>query len=158
MKLKQIFCVALALLMMTGCSHYRRASFQPAISTDVAQVSLVQTAQAINQSLHDLNQIKRATLPVGKKLVDIRRYAMPGHASVDWAGGVEPLLKKIVGMQHYKLVVLGQAPAIPVLVTISAQDKAVVDILRDIDLQAGDRASLRVLSARRVVELRYQRA
>ncbi len=149
--------VLVAVLINSGCVH-RQYSLQPAAGSDTAEVALAQTAQAINESLHNLNQIKRATLPPGKSLVDVDSYTMPGRVSVDWSGPIVPLLQQLAGMQHYQLVVLGQEPAIPVVVSIFAKDKAAIDILRDIDLQAGDRASLRVLPARRVVELRYQRA
>ena len=51
--------------------------------------------------------------------------------------------------------VLGQAPAVPVLISLDVNDESLAEILRDIDYQAGKKASIHVYSNSQVIELRY---
>jgi defect-in-organelle-trafficking protein DotD len=80
---------------------------------------------------------------------------LEAHASVDWSGPVDELTMRIAKAAHYRTRVLGKAPAIPVLVSVRSEDKSLVDILRDIDYQAGQKADIHVYPNSRIVELRY---
>ncbi|MCL5261667.1 MAG: DotD/TraH family lipoprotein, partial [Gammaproteobacteria bacterium] len=79
-------------------------------------------------------------------------------ASIDWSGPVGPLVKKIATASNYKLRVLGTPPAIPILVSISAKDTPLADILRDATFQCGNKANIVVYPASRTIELRYVKA
>ena len=58
-------------------------------------------------------------------------------------------------MTRYKLKVLGATPSIPVVVSITASNSVVADILKDAGLQAGKKANLVVYPGSRIIELRY---
>ena len=45
--------------------------------------------------------------------------------------------------------------ALPILVNLSVKDDKLVEILRNIDYQAGDKATIHVYPHRRMVELHY---
>ena len=78
-------------------------------------------------------------------------------ASVDWSGPIEPLLKRIAKLAHYRLERIGHHPAIPILVTVSSQNTSLGYIIRDINLQAGEKANILVYPGIKTIELRYAR-
>ena len=77
------------------------------------------------------------------------------RASVDWSGPIGELTDRIAKAAHYKLHVLGQPPAVPVLVSLDVNNDTLAAILRNIDYQAGKKASLHVYPKLKVIELRY---
>ena len=75
--------------------------------------------------------------------------------TVSWVGPVEQITKTLSDRASYTFEVLGDQPPVPVVVNINVTNKPIVDVLRDIGLQLGTRANVRVDSNRRVVELHY---
>jgi defect-in-organelle-trafficking protein DotD len=51
--------------------------------------------------------------------------------------------------------VLGNAPAIPLLVTVYAQNKSLAEVLRNVGYQCGRRANVIIFPENRTIELRY---
>lgn len=143
-------CIGLSACMRSNITTPRKL-----ISSDPAEVTLAEAAVSVSHSLQNLDEIKRANTKPSKRLVSMRRYRMPGRVSVDWSGPIEPILRRIVHGQGYRLRVIGVKPAIPVMVTLSDRDTPVTDVIRDIDFQAGSKASVRVFTKTHVVELRY---
>lgn len=128
---------------------------QNAPSTDAA-IKIAEAAHAVSTSLNELAAIEKATRPIpNKKLVTPNIYDLQTRASIDWAGPITPLLKNVASASHYRLVVLGNAPAIPVLINLTAKDQPIAHILRAIDYQAGQKAKVEVYPGRKTIELRY---
>ena len=127
--------------------------------SDNASAKLAETATAVSQSLNQLKAIEKASTPPinGKPLPYPTTYDMAELTSIDWSGPIEPLLKRIAFMCDYKLRIIGRRPAIPILVTISAQNTPVGYILRDANFQAATKANVNVFPAIHVIELRYGR-
>ena len=126
--------------------------------TDAATVSLAQAAVSVSQTLGELGEATRADTPDEKRLVNASRYLLPGTASIDWNGPVEPLLTKVIKGSGYRLRVIGSEPAIPVLVSLNVKNSRLTDVLRDLDFQIGKKADIRVVSGKHTVELRYHKA
>lgn len=80
---------------------------------------------------------------------------MSGTADIDWTGPIEPLVRKLADMTDYKVKVLGNSPAIPIIVSISQEDAVIADILKNAGMQAGKRANIVVFPANRIIEVRY---
>lgn len=126
--------------------------------SDDASVRLVEAASSVSNSLNELAQIEAASTPpaaVGKPLPESESYALQSKASVDWSGPIEPLLERIARMSNFQLRVLGKEPPIPVLVSLSAKNITLAQMLRDAALQAGNKADVLVYSNSRIIELRY---
>ncbi len=82
---------------------------------------------------------------------------MGGTVDIDWTGPIEPLVQKLANMTDYRLKVLGNTPAIPIIISIS-QDKAIIaDLLKNAGMQAGKRANIVVFPANRIIEIRYSK-
>ena len=82
-------------------------------------------------------------------------YNLQTRASIDWNGPIEELVEKISNAAHYRLRIIGNAPAIPVLINMNVKDQSLAEILRNIDYQAGTRANIYVYPRNQVIELRY---
>ena len=88
--------------------------------------------------------------PVGNAPLEMRR-AM----TVQWVGPVEELVKTLAQRGNYSFIVVGSAPPIPVIVSVDANNTPIIDILRDVGLQMGMRADVRVDGRKKIVEIHY---
>lgn len=155
-------------LTITGCTITEGSptgtSGIAVISNDTevkeAESRLADAASSISDSLRQLAEIERATHPQAKlpSPPAAELIGMEQLASVQWTGPVGPLAEKIARATHYKLRVLGKSPAIPILISISAKDTPLADILRDVTFQCGSKANIVVYPASRTIELRYAKA
>lgn len=125
-------------------------------SIDV-QSLMTESADSVSRSLTKLAKIEQATHPNAKlpPAPDPVSVHLAEMASVDWNGPIEPLVKKIAGASGYKVRILGNAPTIPILISVNAKNTPLADILRDITYQAQHHATVVLYAKQRVIELRY---
>jgi defect-in-organelle-trafficking protein DotD len=153
--------IFLGVLAMVGCHKTPTDTLKkPPMNapSDDASVRLVEAASSVSNSLNELAQIEAAsTAPgaTGKPLPESESYALQSKASVDWSGPIEPLLQRIAKISGFQLRILGKEPPIPVLVSLSAKNVTLAQMLRDAALQAGNKADVLVYSSSRIIELRY---
>lgn len=88
--------------------------------------------------------------PIGDAPVELRRAI-----TVNWVGPVEPIVKSLADRASYNFVNVGNAPPVPIVVTVDAVNRPVIEILRDVGLQLGLRANLKVNAQERVIEIHY---
>ena len=171
MKINKLSLIPLILATMTlaGCASdskrvvdlnlkYITSSSAPVKTTNKhAQSQLAQATTSVSHSLQQLSAIEIATHPRAKlpHPKNAAAIGMAQQASLDWTGPVEPLLKRIAAATHYKLRVLGSKPAIPVVVSITARNKTLAEILRNATFQVERKAKIVVYSKKKVIELRY---
>jgi len=162
MKTKSFFTITALLLVtqLVGCSSSTKSDV--AIVThdqdlQAAGIKLTAAAESVSRSLQELAKIDRAVNPQIKlsNSVDPDRIGMGQIGSIDWSGPVGPVVQKIADATHYKLKILGSSPAVPILVSVTAKDVPLADILRNIEFQCGRRANIVVYPARNIIELRY---
>ena len=125
-----------------------------------AQAQLAEAAQSVNSSMQQLSAIQLATPPSIKMAPPVNAYAvgMSQQSSLDWTGPVKPLLQKVASASGYHVRVLGTTPAIPLIVTINANDQTLADILRDTTYQVAKKARIKLYPKSKVIELRYLRS
>lgn len=75
--------------------------------------------------------------------------------TVNWVGPVEPIAKTLAERAGYNFLAIGNQPPIPVVVSLDVQNRPLVEVLRDLGLQLGMRADIKVDAERRVVEIHY---
>lgn len=170
MNIKPLIPICLIAALLASCGSSKKPMKFTLITTDSApvksidrnsQVQLANAAVAVDKSLQELSQIEMATHPRVqlKRPLNPKSIGMERRASVNWNGPLESLLKKIAHAAHYKLNVLGEEPAVPILVNVSARNKTLAAIFRDITFQASNRVSIALYPGRnktqRVIELRY---
>ncbi len=124
-----------------------------------ASIKLAEAANSVSRSLIELARIEKEARPSQQKhLVNITNYNLQARASLDWSGPIEELMSRLAKASFYRLRVLGNEPAIPVLININSQDQQLADIFRNIDYLAGDKANVRIYPKSKIVELRYAKA
>jgi defect-in-organelle-trafficking protein DotD len=157
---KLVRCAVLSVVfLLAGCQSSHGGVYSvPNIKDDPAGIALAEAAVSVSQSLNEMSEIKRASTPTNKRMVSDGRYNIAGKVSIDWSGPIEPILAKLARVPYpaYHFRVVGRKPAIPVVVTLNAHETLLCDVLRDMDFQASDRASIRVSAQSRVLELRYE--
>ena len=155
------FLCSVLCLNLTGCNSALSKSTdyntaRTPINNDIA-AELLAAAKSVESSLALLarNQDDSNIPLLNTAPLLTPEGGMSGTADIDWTGPIEPLVRKLADMTDYKLKILGNAPAIPIIVSIS-QDKAIIaDILKNAGMQAGKRANIVVFPANRVIEVRY---
>ncbi len=158
MNIRSILSLCLVLLL-TGCATTPKPPVTPA--PDDTVVGLAEAASSVSQSLSDLRAVEvSASPPINNKRMPYpTSYDMNAErVSLDWSGPIEPVLRRIANMKNYQFRVIGTRPAIPVLVTVMAKNTPLGYVLRDLNFQAGNKASLWVYPGVRIIELRYGKA
>lgn len=125
--------------------------------SDDASIKLAEAANSVSDSMLQMAKTEKIlTPPQADNVLTIpNTNNLNAHASVDWSGPIQEVTKRIAEAANYNLRVLGTEPAIPVLVSINLKDYSLGDILRYIDYQAANKASIHVYPNSKVVELRY---
>lgn len=148
-------------VLITGCAP-PRAQTQIVSSDggldDTAQIKLAEASASVSHSLVELAEIEKAVHP-GARIPappDPAAIGMSRLASVNWTGPVEPLIRKIAAITHYRVRILGRRPAIPALVFINAKNTPLADILRDASFQVQKKAEVALYPRSRVIEIRYR--
>lgn len=143
-------------VLIAGC-HHSFKKMPVNYPSDDASIKLAEAAVSVSDSMLEMARIEKVIIPQDKDntLTIPSAYNLQARASVDWAGPIEELTARVANSAHYKLHVLGKMPSIPVLISITAKDKSLASLLRDIDYQAGKKADIHVYPNRQIVELRY---
>ena len=140
---------------LTGCAQYK-VDQQLVAEPDPVALRLSSAVDKASAALQTLASVEQSRNP-GANLqmppsapVELRRTI-----SVEWTGSIEPITRTRADRAGYQMQVNGNRPPVPVVVSLVAHDKSVVEVLRDVGLQAGQRADVVVDPERRVVELNY---
>lgn len=149
--------LAVTILSLSACGPVdQRFNPQIVASPDKASMLLAEAADRASTALETLAAVEQArspdiaVAPISNAPVELRR-AM----TVNWVGPVEPISKTLADRAGYKFVSLGEAPPVPIVVSIDVENKPVIDILRNLGLQLGQRADIKVDGERKVVEIHY---
>lgn len=159
--LKRFFLMVLGVVLLGGCSALRTPADQPknqSLSSHQAiEDQLLQAALSIEQSLGILAAAEKADNPpvFDSALLTTTEGGMGAKIDLEWTGPIGPLVQKIADLTHYRLKFLGKEPAIPILISLSAKDTAIAEVLQNASLQAGKRASVLVFPTDKIIEVRY---
>ncbi len=147
-------------LALAGCQSLdldwtkERAGKEPAaVVSDPADIRIAEAVVSAQEALTRLAEERAAgAAPV----VDIPRLVTPElqtRVTLDWLGPLERLAERLAAEIGYDFVVAGSRPPAPVMVEIEVKDEPAIFVLRDVGLQAKDRAVLTVDATRMVVRL-----
>lgn len=168
MKINNIIIIASAILI-AGCTqspprqqvnlHYVPVNKVPAEANNQdAQLQIAEAASSVGKSLQQLSAMQMAIAPkVEVPDIDPKTTGMTQVASLDWYGPVLPLLEQIGKATGYQVKVLGNEPAIPIIISMSVNSQVMADILRNVAYQAHNKATISVNPAKRTIELQYIR-
>ena len=148
--------LANALAACAPLNFNQKVDQQMVAEPDQVSLRLASAADRATAALATLASVEQARTPaVAIQSVPSAPQELRRSVSVEWVGPIEPLTQKLAQRAGYRFQVNGSAPAAPVVVHVAAKQKSVVEVLRDVGLQAGTRADIAVDVDQKVVELNY---
>lgn len=159
--------ILLSFFLLAGCTALRSPTegiltCEDELATDpsahnTVEAQLAASAKSIERSLMVLASAQEADDPpiITTGPLITPEGGMGGTANIDWTGPIAPLLDRIAKMTDYRLKVLGNEPAIPIVITITGKRMILAEILQNASFQAAKRAHVLVYPTTRVIELRY---
>lgn len=129
---------------------------QVAAPPDQVSLMLAQAADRASNALETLAAIEQARAPkVALEPIHGAPPELRRAVTVNWVGPAGQIARKMAERASYNFITLGAKPPVPVVVSLDVENMPVIEILRSIGLQMGQRATIKVDSRRRVVELHY---
>jgi len=152
--------VLLAPLSLGACGYFPKgfSNDAPQVVAQPDQVSamLAEAAGKASTALQTLASVEQARTPrvsvspIGDAPTELRRAV-----TLNWVGPVDLITQTLASKAGYEFQSVGEKPGTPVVVTINAVNQPVIEVLRDIGLQLGKRADVRVDGDTRMVEIHY---
>ena len=125
-------------------------------TTAVGDPADIRIAEAVVSAQEALTRLAEDRAAGAAPAVDVPRLVTPElqtRVTLDWLGPLERLAERLAGDIGYDFVVAGPRPPAPVMVGIEVKDEPAIFVLRDIGIQAKDRAVLTVDAGRMIVRL-----
>ncbi len=148
--------LACALAVSVGACEPIRRNPQVVTSPDKVSLMMAEAADKASNSLQTLAAIEQAKSPgVAVQPIVNAPEELTRAMTITWVGPPDQLLRKLADRSSYNFIALGNRPPVPLVVNVDVQNEPVIEILRDIGLQLGVRADVRVDSERKIIELHY---
>lgn len=160
-RFKYLITALIGSALLAGCGSTKKDGFsngapQLVAPPDNVSAMLADAADRASNALETLAAVEYARTPtqqiapVSNAPVELRRAI-----TVNWIGPVETITKKMADRAGYSFRAMGARPPVPIVVSVDAQNMPVIDVLRDIGLQLGAQADVRVDSGQKSVEVHY---
>lgn len=151
--------IVLSVFLLAGCETpelFSAGSPQIAATPDPVSARLAEAAERASKSLETLASVEYAKTPAQSVTpVNDAPPQLKRAITVNWVGPVEPITQTLANRSSYSFRTLGNTPSTPIVVSIDVENTPIVDVLRDIGLQLGQRADIKVDVAAQTVELHY---
>lgn len=151
--------VVMCTLGVSACGYHQpQVVRDPQVVTEPDRVSLMlaEAADKASNALETLAAVEQSKSPgVSVEPVHNAPTELMRAMTVTWMGPAEGLLKRAADRASYTYLAIGDEPPSPLTVNIDAENTPVIEILRDVGLQLGVRADVKVDGTRRMVELHY---
>lgn len=161
LKQNNLLIAAMTILLLSGCALRPMPVEDPQLvaSPDSVSVRLAEAADRASRSLETLAAVEQAASPeVDIASIPAAPQELRRTINIDWYGPVEQVARILADRASYNFQSFGNVPPTPIVVTITSRNRQVIDVLRDVGLQLGSMAQLKVDAQRRVVELYYPSA
>lgn len=143
-------------LLLAACTTHGPVDQQLVAEPDPIGLRLASAVDKASAALQTLASVEQARNPGASiQQVPYAPQELRRSVTVSWVGPIEPIMRHLADRAGYDLQVKGDTPPAPVVVTLNVREKSVIETLRDVGLQAGQRADVVVDPEHRVVELNY---
>lgn len=147
-------------LILANCNTLQSWSTQrdPQVlaAPDKVSLMLAEAADKTSRAMETLAAVEQAKSPaIAVQPIHNAPPELQRAITVSWIGPAEEISKKLADRASYTFLRIGDPPPIPLVVNIDASNQPVVDVLRDVGLQLGTRADVKVDAVRRTVEIHY---
>jgi len=140
---------------LSGCAQPKRDP-QLVASPDKVSLMLAEAADKASNALETLAAVEQTKSPgVSVQPIHNAPRELRRAITVNWVGPAEQIAKKLADRASYSFITIGDKPPVPLVVSIDVENKPVIEVLRDLGLQLGVRADVKVDSQRRMIEIHY---
>ena len=154
--MRHIFALSLLSLTLTSCAYVPYAQPQMVAEPDTVDLMLADAADRATRALETLSAMEQTQIPSNTTaIVPNAPQELQRAVTFSWTGPVEPLVEELSRKVGYRYGIIGSQPNTPILITITATNKPLINVFRDIGIQMGARADLKVDAASRMVEVQY---
>lgn len=154
--MKHIFAISLFSLALTSCAYVPHAQKQMVAEPDTVDLMLADAADRATRALETLSAMEQTQIPTpNAAIVPQAPQELKRAVTFGWAGPVEPLVEELSRKAGYRYGVIGAQPVTPIIVNITATNQPLINVFRDVGIQMGARANLKVDAASRMVEIQY---
>lgn len=151
-----IASAAFLTLALSACAVHGPVDQQLVAEPDPVGLRIAAAVDKASAALQTLASVEQARNPGASiQQVPYAPQELRRTVSVDWVGPIEPIMRRLADRAGYDMQVNGDMPPAPVVVTLNVRQKSVIDVLRDLGLQVGQRADVVVDPEHRIVELNY---
>ncbi len=156
-KNRAILLGCFSVLVVAACTPGKiKRDPQVVASPDRVSLMLAEAADKASNALETLAAVEQSSAPaVAVQPIHNAPPELQRAMTITWMGPAEQLVKKLADRSSYTFIAVGDKPPVPLTVNIDAENKPVIDILRDVGLQFGMRADIKVDSVRQMVEIHY---
>lgn len=140
-----------------GLGEREEAAPEPVRQAGVAELRLSDAALRAERALTTLQRIRASVN--GEPAAAVPRIVAPEllvPVTLEWIGPIGTLLESLAEKAGYRFVAGGRTPPAPLVVSVSAEEEALIFVLRDVGLQAGAGALVVVDAARGEVRLDWR--
>lgn len=154
--LTSALCALITLEACESAGSWNTQNPQLVAEPDRVSLMLADAADRAALALESLSAIEAAQSPeiaiepITNVPANLRRAV-----TVEWVGPAEILVKGLADRASYSFQTVGQSPAVPVVISVNVENKPIVEVLRSIGLQLGQRGDVKVDAIRQHVEIHY---
>lgn len=154
--------MAACVLALSACEHLpvseriKPGNPQMVAQPDSVNVMLADAADRAASALETLASVEQTRTPVpAVATIPNAPAELRRGVTVEWNGPVEPMVQALTAQTGYTYQAFGDQPPVPLIIALKTTNRPAIEVFRDIGLQLGGRATLKVDANRRVVELYY---
>lgn len=153
--------IAATIPMLSACGFFGAARGQPkpqlVAEADPSSLMIADAADRATRALESLAAVEQVRTPSAASAAMIPSAPPELQKAVTfvWSGPVEPVARDLAAKSGYTFRTIGDVPPAPIVVNLNVYNQPMIEVLRDIGLQMGSRADLRLDANSRTVEIIY---
>jgi hypothetical protein len=145
--------MATAVLLLVGCAQMPHKA-TPVSNPPLATGALARSAQQIALAWQTLDQENAAVHPPVMAAASTLPPALRRTINLSWNAPIVPLLHKLALFAGYRMIVLGQPPATPIVATLHGTH-TLFGAFRSAAEQGGNQVDVFLNAQHKTVEVRY---
>jgi hypothetical protein len=161
--MKKAWSLTAAIVILSGCATTNHSDLDmgDSMGLDPVEVSLMKSANSIDESLKKLALVKQAETygsrtTKGRVINQVSDPALKRTVTIAPSTmDAESVARKIAGNIGYSFVLNGRKPNSPLLITMQADHETVIRVLEKIGLMSGSRADVVIDETHKSIEFRY---
>ncbi|MCB1538275.1 MAG: DotD/TraH family lipoprotein [Rhodospirillales bacterium] len=152
--------LALPLAACSGAAgiNFRNTKPQLVAEPDSTSLMIADAADRATRALESLAAVEQTRTPgvaAAAAMVPNAPVELQRAVTFQWSGPVEDVTRDMAARAGYSFSTVGDLPPTPIIVNLNAYNEPLIEVFRDIGLQMGTRADLKLDASRHTVDILY---